>query len=110
MPSEVWIALDVKAWAPKITHLPVRIVRFSGNALRFGIQEHDVQGGKIRVYNPAKTVADCFKFRHKIGSDIAVEALRECLRKKKATVNELWEVAKVCRVANVIRPYMESLV
>jgi predicted transcriptional regulator of viral defense system len=64
---------------------------------------------RVRVYSPAKTVADCFKFRYKIGSDIAVEALRECLRKKKATVDQLWEAAKVCRVANVMRPYMESL-
>jgi predicted transcriptional regulator of viral defense system len=109
MPSEVWIALDVKAWTPKIKYPPVRIVRFSGKALRFGVQEHDVQSGRVRVYSPAKTVADCFKFRYKIGSDIAVEALRECLREKKATVDQLWEAAKVCRVANVMRPYMESL-
>jgi|SRR5579859_58273 len=109
MPSEVWIALDVKAWTPAIKYPPVRIVRFSGKALRFGIQEHPVRDGRIRVYSAAKTVADCFKFRHKIGSDVAVEALRECLREKKATVDELWEAAKVCRVANVMRPYMESL-
>jgi predicted transcriptional regulator of viral defense system len=109
MPSEVWIALDVKAWTPKIKYPPVRLVRFSGKALRFGIQEHNVRGGRIRIYSPAKTVADSFKFRHKIGSDIAIEALKECLRKKKATVDELWEAAKVCRVANVMRPYMESL-
>jgi predicted transcriptional regulator of viral defense system len=109
MPSEVWLAIDVKARSPKIKYPPVRVVRFSGEALRFGVQEHDIQGGTIRVYSPAKTVADCFKFRHKIGSDIAVEALRECLRKKNATVDQLWEAAKVCRVANVMRPYMESL-
>jgi predicted transcriptional regulator of viral defense system len=109
MPSEVWIALDVKAWAPKIQYPPVRIVRFSGEALRFGVEEHDIQGGKIRVCSPAKTVADCFKFRHKIGGDVAIEALKECLRNKKATVDELWEAAKVCRVANVMRPYMEAL-
>lgn len=109
MPSEVWIALDVKAWTPKIKYPPIRIVRFSGKALRFGIEEHDIEGPRIRVYSAAKTVADCFKFRHKIGSDVAVEALRECLRKKKATIDQLWEAAKVCRVANVMRPYMESL-
>lgn len=110
MPSEVWITLDVKAWTPKIKYPALRIIRSSGKALRFGIQEHDVRGGRIRVYSPAKTVADSFKFRHKIGNDIALEALRECLRKKKATLDELWEAAKVCRVANVMRPYMESLV
>jgi predicted transcriptional regulator of viral defense system len=108
-PSEVWIALDVKAWEPKIKYPPIRLVRFSGNALRFGVQEHRIDGARIRVYSPAKTVADCFKFRHKIGNDVALEALRECYRHKKASMDELWEAAKVCRVANVMRPYMESL-
>jgi predicted transcriptional regulator of viral defense system len=109
VPHEVWIAIDVKAWTPRITSPAVRIVRFSGNALHFGIQEKEVSGGKIRVYSPAKTVADCFKFRHKIGLDVALEALRDCYRQKKATMNQLWEAAKVCRVANVMRPYLESL-
>lgn len=108
-PSEVWIALDVKAWKPRITYPPVRLVRFSGPALHFAVQEHQVDGVRIRVYSPAKTVADCFKFRHKIGIDVALEALRECCRHKKASMDELWEAAQVCRVANVMRPYMESL-
>ena len=107
MPSEVWIALDGKAWAPKITHPPLRIVRFSGAALRYGVQVRRVEGGTLRVFSPAKTVADCFKFRHKIGVDVAFEALRECYRQKKATMDELWEAAKVCRVTNVMRPYLE---
>jgi len=110
MPSEVWIALDGKAWAPKISHPPVRIVRFSGEALRHGVQERRVEGGTLRVYSPAKTVADCFKFRHKIGMDVALEALRDCYRRKKATMNELWEAAEVCRVSNVMRPYLEWVV
>ena len=110
IPSEVWIALDGKAWTPRINHPPVRIVRFSGAALQFGVQEHRIKSSILRIYSPAKTVADCFKFRHKIGTDVAVEALRECYRQKKATMNELAEAAKVCRVANVMRPYMESLV
>lgn len=109
IPSEVWIAIDVKARAPKITYPPVRIVRFSGDALRFGIQERRIHGEIVHVYSPAKTIADCFKFRHKIGTDVALEALREGFRQKKATMNELWEAAKVCRVANVMRPYMEFL-
>ena len=109
MPSEVWIAIDVKARSPKTEHPRIRVVRFSGEALRFGVQEHEVQGGRIRVYSPAKTVADCFKFRNKIGMDVALEALRECRRQKKATVDELWRAAKVCRVANVMRPYMETV-
>lgn len=109
VPNEVWIAIDVKAWTPRVTSPALRIVRFSGAALRFGVEEKQITGGKIRVFSPAKTVADCFKFRHKIGMDVALEALRECYGQKKATMNELSEAAKICRVANVIRPYLESL-
>jgi hypothetical protein len=81
----------------------------SGNACTFGAVEHIIEGAKIKVYSPAKTVADCFKFRSKVGTGLAIQALRECFREKKATMDELWEAAKVCRVANVMRPYMESL-
>lgn len=109
MPGEVWIAIDVKARPPKIKYPPVRIARFSGEALRFGVEHHDLEGTTVQVYSSAKTVADCFKFRHKIGIDVALEALRECYRQKKASMEELWDAAKVCRVANVMRPYMESL-
>lgn len=109
VPSEVWIAIDVKAWTPRITSPAVRIMRFSGDALHFGVQEKQITGGTIRVYSPAKTIADCFKFRNKVGLDVALEALRDCYRQKKATMNELFEAAKVCRVANVMRPYLESL-
>jgi predicted transcriptional regulator of viral defense system len=109
VPNEVWIAIDVKAWPPRTTSPSLRIIRFSGDALHFGVQQRQIMGGKIRVFSPAKTVADCFKFRHKIGMDVALEALRECYRQKKASMNELFEAAKVCRVANVMRPYLESL-
>ena len=109
VPSEVWIAIDVKAWAPRITSPAVRIIRFSGKALQYDIQQRQIAGGKIRVYSPAKTVADCFKFRNKIGTEVALEALRDCYRQKKATMDDLFEAAKVCRVANVMRPYLESL-
>jgi predicted transcriptional regulator of viral defense system len=109
MSSEVWIAIDVKARAPRIKYPPTRIVRFSGAALRFGVQERHIEGGSIHVYSAAKTIADCFKFRHKIGMDVALEALREGYRQKKVSMNDLWEAAKVCRVANVMRPYMEFL-
>lgn len=108
-PHEVWIAIDVKAWTPRISSPAVRIVRFSGKALSFGVQEKEITGGTIRVFSPAKTVADCFKFRHKIGMDVALEALRETYRQKKASMNDLSEAAKVCRVANVMKPYLESL-
>jgi predicted transcriptional regulator of viral defense system len=108
-PHEVWMAIGPKSWAPRISSAPIRLVRMSGQALHFGIKEHKMAGIMLRVFNPAKTVADCFKFRNKIGVDVAIEALKECRRTKKATMDELWAAAKVCRVANVMRPYMESL-
>jgi predicted transcriptional regulator of viral defense system len=108
-PFEVWMALDTKAWLPKVDHPPLRFVRFSGAALREGVQRKKIEGVEVRFYSPAKTVADCFKYRNKIGLDVALEALRECRRQKRATADELWHLAKVCRVANVMRPYMEAV-
>lgn len=109
-PHEVWMAIDVKARRPKEEIIPLRIVRFSGEALTTGIEEHEVEGVCVKVYGPAKTVADCFKYRNKIGLDVALEALRDCWRKRLATADELWRYAEVCRVARVMRPYLESLV
>jgi predicted transcriptional regulator of viral defense system len=108
-PFEVWMAIDVKARKPKKDNLPLHIVRFSGKSLRTGIEEHAIQGVPVRVYSPAKTVADCFKYRNKIGLDVALEALRECWRERRCTMDDLWYYAKICRVANVMRPYLESL-
>jgi len=108
-PFEVWMAIDVKARRPKGDGVALRIVRFSGNALSMGIQTHPVEGVQIRVYSPAKTVADCFKYRNKIGLDVALEALREGWRERRFSMDELWRFAKICRVANVMRPYLESL-
>jgi predicted transcriptional regulator of viral defense system len=107
---EIWMAIDVKARAPKEDIIPLRIVRFSGKALTAGIETHTIEGAAVRVYKPAKTVADCFKYRNKIGLDVAIEALRDCWRKKLATSDELWRYAKICRVARVMRPYLESIV
>lgn len=107
-PFEVWMAIDMKGWQPKDTS-GLRIVRFSGPALIYGMEEHDIEGVRVKIYGPAKTVADCFKYRNKIGLDVALEALRDCWRQKKATMDELWASAKVCRVGNIMRPYMESL-
>jgi predicted transcriptional regulator of viral defense system len=109
-PYEVWMAIDVKARRPKEKIIPLRIVRFSGEALTAGIEDHKVEGLSVKVYRPAKTVADCFKYRNKIGLDVALEALRDCWRKRVATADELWRYAEVCRVARVMRPYLESLV
>jgi hypothetical protein len=86
----------------------LRFVRFSARALEAGVEEHSIGGVHVRVYDPAKTVADCFKYRNKIGLDVALEALRDCRRQRTSTNDELWHYAKICRVANVMRPYMEA--
>jgi predicted transcriptional regulator of viral defense system len=106
---EVWLALDRRAARPRNTSPKTHIVRFSGKAFSEGIQEHEVAGVTVRIYNPAKTVADCFKYRNKIGLDVALEALREVLRKRMSTADELWKYAKICRVSKVMRPYMEAV-
>ena len=108
-PHEVWLAIPNKAHAPKLDYPPLRIVRFSGSSLTAGIESHNVDGAPIRVYSVAKTVADCFKYRNKIGLDVALEALRECRREKRASNDELWHYARLCRVANIMRPYLESI-
>ena len=108
-PFEVWMAIDHKARLPKFDYPPVRIVRFSGDSLSYGVETHEVDGVAIRIYSVAKTVADCFKYRNKIGLDVAIEALRDCLQQRKATLDQLWSAAKVCRMSNVMRPYMEAV-
>lgn len=110
LPHEIWIALPRGAWRPRPVHTKLRVLRFSGAAFTSGIETHVVQGVKVRVYNPAKTVADCFKYRNKYGLDVALEALRESWRAKKVTIDELNRYADICRVRNVMRPYLEALV
>lgn len=109
-PFEVWIAIERKSRIPKIDSLPLRTMFFSGAAFTEGVETHDIEGVSLRVYNAAKTVADCFKYRNKIGIDVALEALRDAWNQKKATMDELWHYAKICRMTNVMRPYLESLV
>jgi len=108
-PFEVWMAIDSKAFPPKPDKLRVRIVRFSGIALSEGVEIHKIEGVTVKVYNAAKTVADCFKYRNKIGLDVALEALRDCWRKRKATMDDLWKYAKICRMTMVMKPYLESI-
>ncbi len=108
-PFEVWLAVPNKGRAPKMDYPPLRIVRFSGAALTHGVEDHVVDGVSLRVTGVASTVADCFKFRNKIGLDVALEALKEAWRAKRASMDEFWRYATLCRVANVMRPYMESL-
>ncbi|MBW9274798.1 MAG: type IV toxin-antitoxin system AbiEi family antitoxin domain-containing protein [Candidatus Thiodiazotropha sp. (ex. Lucinisca nassula)] len=108
-PFEVWLAIGEKAWRPRLEYPPLRIVHFSKAALNAGVDEHQIEGVNVHVYSPAKTVADCFKYRNKIGLDVAIEALRECRRARHCTMDELWHYAAICRVRNVMRPYLESL-
>ena len=108
-PVEVWLAIPHKGRAPKMDYPPLRIVRFSGKALTEGIEEHLIDGVTVKVSNVARTVVDCFKFRNKIGLDVALEALREAWDSKRISMDELWRYATMFRVANVMRPYMESL-
>ncbi len=108
-PFAVWLAIDRKAWLPRVDHPPLRVVRFSGEALESGIEVHVLQGVRVRVYSPAKTVADCFKYRNKIGLDVAIEALKHCIARRLCTFDDLWRFARICRVANVMRPYLESV-
>jgi len=108
-PASVWIALGKGARKPAILSPSLRVVRLTEPSLSEGVEEHTVEDVPVRVYSAAKTVADCFKFRNKIGLDVAIEALKDSLRQKKATINDIYRYAKICRVSNVIRPYMEAL-
>lgn len=108
-PPFVWLALPRGARAPG-AGAGIKAVYLSPDAYREGIQRHARPEGEIRVYSPAKTVADCFKFRHRIGLDVALEALREGWRERRFTLDELNRMARVCRVQAVIRPYVEALV
>ena len=109
IPHEVWMAIDVKARRPKVAGVPLRIVRFSGKALTAGVEIHRIDGVPVKITCLAKTVADCFKYRNKIGLDVALEALRECRRQRKCSLEDLWHYAKICRVANVMKPYLEAI-
>ena len=108
-PHEVWIALERTAARPRIDYPPLRIVRFSGKGLTEGIEEYVVEGVTVKVTDPARTVADCFKYRNKIGLDVALEALKECRSSRACDIDDLWHHAKLCRVANVIKPYLEAM-
>ncbi|WP_353932722.1 type IV toxin-antitoxin system AbiEi family antitoxin domain-containing protein [Okeanomitos corallinicola TIOX110] len=108
-PFEVWLAIPQKSRPPKDHLLPLRIIYMSGKSLEAGIEEHIIEGVTVRIYSLPKTIADCFKFRNKIGLDVALEALRESWRGKRCSMDEIWYYAKICRVHNVMRPYLESL-
>jgi predicted transcriptional regulator of viral defense system len=108
-PSEIWLAIDRKARRPVVAGLPLRIVRFSRALLREGTESHLIDGVEVRVTSPARTVADCFKYRNKIGIEVALAALQSYVRERKGTTDNLWREAVRCRVANVMRPYLEAV-
>lgn len=110
MPRSVWIAIGPRHRTPRIQTPSIEVFRFSGRSLEEGWNEHELEGFPVRIFGPAKTVADCFKFRNTVGLDVAMEALRGCIRDRRATVDELLHYARICRVENVMRPYLEALV
>ena len=109
LPRQVWIAMPQGSHVPKMDYPPVKMVQFSGEAYGQGIEVVRADQVELRVYGVAKTIADCFKHRNKVGLDVAIEALREAMAANKTNANDLWRFAKICRVANVMRPYLEAL-
>ncbi len=109
LPRKVWIAMPKGSHKPKMDYPPLKMVQYSDEAFSEGIEIMESDNIKLRVYNLAKTIVDCFKHRNKIGLDVAIEALKEAYIKNKVTVDELWHYAKICRVVNVMRPYIEAI-
>lgn len=109
LPWQVWIAMPRGSHVPRLEYPPIRMVQFTGEAYTQGIETHKRDGVKLHVYSVAKTVADCFKHRNKIGMDVALEALKDARAQGRASFDDLWRCAKVCRVSNVMRPYMEAV-
>jgi len=109
IPHQIYLALPRGSEPPRLDYPPVRIFWFSGSAFEEGIEHHEIDGIPIKVYSPEKTIADCFKYRNKIGLDVALEALKFYRQRKPLRVDELMRYAKVCRVGKIMRPYVEAL-
>jgi predicted transcriptional regulator of viral defense system len=109
IPHQVYVALPRHTTYPRLEHPPLRIFQFSKASYEAGIETKRIEGVELKVYCPAKTVVDCFKFRNQVGLDVALEALRDAWRHKRVTMDDLWRFAQVCRVTNVMRPYLESI-
>ena len=109
LPQQVWIAIPHKARTPRIPELPAKVVRFSGASLRYGVGSAAFEGVPARITSPARTVVDCFRFRRLVGKDVALEALRDALRQHKASADEIWRAAEVCRAKSLVGPVMEVL-
>jgi len=110
IPHEVYLALPRGAEPPRLDHPPIRLFWFTKRVFEFGVEAHKLDGTQVRVYSPEKTVADCFKYRNKIGLDTAREALKLYLERRKRNLDALLEAAEACRVSKVMRPYLEALV
>ncbi|RWY75261.1 type IV toxin-antitoxin system AbiEi family antitoxin domain-containing protein [Rhizobium sp. WSM1325] len=110
MPSAVWMAIDRTAWRPKIDYPPIKFVRFKGSALTEGVEPHRIEGVEVPITNPARSIVDCFRYRAKVGLDVAMEGLREGLRRRKTTSDDLWTYAKEARIWSIMRPYVEATV
>lgn len=108
-PFEVWLMIEGKARRPSIRSPKVRVVRASGRALRAGVETHRIDGTRVKITSVPKTVCDCFRYRSKVGLDVAVEALRDALEQRRTTVDELQKMADIDRVTMVMQPYLESL-
>lgn len=109
VPHEIWLALRAHSRRPSLSGISLRVVWFSGDAFTEGIETHTVEGVAVKVYSPAKTIADLFKFRNKVGLDVALEALRDAWSRRLVTADELLRFARVCRVEKVMRPYLEVM-
>ena len=109
IPHEVHVALARGAQEPRLNHPPMKTYRFSGEAYTEGVESHELDGVKVRIYNPEKTLADCFKFRNKVGLDTAMEAVRFYREKRSVKADDLMRYAAICRVKKIIRPYLEAL-
>jgi predicted transcriptional regulator of viral defense system len=107
--DRVWVAIERRTWEPRLVYPTLELVRMGSRSFTYGVEQHEIDRTTVRIYSPAKTVADCFKFRNRIGLDVALESLRATWRERRATMDEMWEAAAVCRVANVMRPYLESI-
>ena len=109
MPSAVWMAIDRTAWRPTFDYPPIRFVRFSGWALTEGVERHPIENVDVPITDPARTIVDCFRYRAKVGLDVAMEGLRQGLRHRRCTPNQLWHFARKARVWSVMRPYVEAM-
>src|SRR5690606_20496212 len=106
----VWMAIERTAWRPKIQYPPIKFARWTGRSLKEGIPRHRIEGVDVKITEPARTIVDCFRYRNKVGMDVAMEGLREGLRRRRFTPDELWRIAQRARAWSVMKPYVEAMV